>query len=93
MPFLKPDHSPIIRHPQGHPISVIAAFNTIGDLRPRYFCIEDDNQEIFKFQISAVHSTKDKPGVKEFYCSYEAYGKLNYINLCFDVYLHKWSVG
>ena len=37
MPFLNsnPDRKPTLRHPQGHPVAVIAAFNTLGDLIPR----------------------------------------------------------
>lgn len=93
MPFLKPDHSPLIKHPQGHPVSVIASFNTIGDFIPRYFSVEDDNCEIFKFQISAIKSIKDQHMVKIFYCSYEAHGCLNYVSLCFDIMEHRWSIG
>ncbi|MDF2906821.1 MAG: hypothetical protein K0R34_2142 [Herbinix sp.] len=93
MPFLKPDHSPTIRYPQGHPVAVIAAFNTIGDLIPRYFCVEDDNSEIFKFKVDTIKAIKDKHMVKTFYCTYLAYGYRNDIVLCFDVINTKWVMG
>lgn len=93
MPFLKPDHSPIIRHPQGHPVSVVAAFNVLGELRPRLICIEDDNQEIFKYSISSVNAIKDTHGVKTFYCSYVANECRNEIALCFDITRHLWVIG
>lgn len=93
MPFLKPDHTPTIRHPQGHPVAVIAAFNVLGELVPRYFCIEDDYSELFKYQVSAVKATKDKYMVKEFYCTYDAYGYRNDIVLCFDVTGCRWAIG
>lgn len=93
MPFLNPDRKPIVRHPQGHPIAVIAVFNTIGDLVPRYFCIEDDNEELFKYRIHAVKTIKEKYMVKIFYCSYVAYGLCNDIVINFDVAKHTWVVG
>ena len=93
MPFLKPDHAPSIRHPQGHPVSVIAAFNTLGDLMPRYFSVEDDNQEIFKFKVDVIKSIKDNHMVKIFHCGYDAYGYRNDIALCFDVVNHIWMIG
>jgi hypothetical protein len=93
MPFLKPDHSPLIKHPSGHPVDVIAVFNTIGDLVPRYFCVEDDNSEIFKYKISAVKAIKDQHMVKKFYCSFDSNGYRNDIVLCFDVIKHLWVIG
>jgi hypothetical protein len=93
MPFLKPDHSPIIRHPQGHPVSVIAAFNTVGDLRPRYFCVEDDNCELFKYKIASIKAIKDQHMVKIFYCSYVDNGYKNDIVLSFDIVNCLWVIG
>ena len=93
MPFLKPDHSPMIRHPYGHPVAVIAAFNTLGDLIPRYFSVEDDNQEIFKYKIDCVKAIKDSHMVKTFFCGYFIYGYQNIIALCFDVTNHIWVIG
>ncbi|MDF2609068.1 MAG: hypothetical protein K0R92_542 [Lachnospiraceae bacterium] len=93
MPFLNHDHKPIIRHPQGHPVSVIVAFNTVGDLIPRYFCVEDDNCELFKYKIDAIKAIKDKPGVKIFECVYIAYGFKNTITLCFDIINTIWVIG
>ena len=93
MPFLNPDRKPRIRHPQGHPIAVIAAFNTIGDIMPRYFCIEDDNSELFKYQISSVKQIKDKYMIKIFYCTYDAYGYRNNITLNYDITKCIWVMG
>lgn len=92
MPFLNPDHKPIIRHPQGHPAAVIAVFNTVGNLIPRYFCIEDDNCELFKYKIHDIKATKDNYMVKIFYCSYLAYGYSNDIILSYDVVKHQWTI-
>lgn len=93
MPFLQPDRRPQIKHPTGHPVAVIAAFNTVGDLIPRYFCVEDDNQEIFKYQISSVKSIKDRYLVTEYYCSYIENVFTRDIVLCFDVTRCQWTVG
>jgi hypothetical protein len=93
MPFLNHDHKPLIRHPQGHPVTVIAAFNTVGDLIPRYFSIEDDNCEVFKYQISAIKSIRDKFMIKEFYCCYDSNGYRNDLMLCFDITACRWVIG
>lgn len=93
MPFLNPDHKPKIKHPQGYPVAVIAVFNTVGDLIPRYFCICDDNEERFTFKLFAIVSTKEKLGVITFECVYLAYGYRNFITISFDVNHHLWIIG
>ncbi len=92
MPFLNPERKPTIRHPHGLPIAVIAAFNVLGEVIPRYFCIEDDNQELFKYKVSAVKSIKDRFMIKEYYCTYDAYGFQYEIILSFDVSRCRWLV-
>ncbi|MBH1939306.1 hypothetical protein I5677_00200 [Mobilitalea sibirica] len=93
MPFLKHDRRPVIRHPHGHPVAVIAAFNVLGDFIPRYFCIEDDNQELFKYKIHSVISTKDRYMLKEFYCVYDTYDYRTNILLIFDITKCRWTIG
>lgn len=93
MPFLNPDHKPIIRHPVGHPVAVRAAFNTIGQFVPRSFCIEDDTEELFKYQVSSIKAIKDDMhSAKVFYCTYDAYGYRNDIVLCYDIVKHHWVI-
>lgn len=94
MPFLNPDHKPLIRHPHGHPVAVRASFNTVGDFVPRSFCIEDDTEELFKYDISSIRAIKDdKYMVKIFHCTYDAYGFRNDIVLNYDVSKHLWVMG
>jgi hypothetical protein len=93
MPFLNPDRTPIIRHPQGHPVEVMVTFNTVGDFIPLYIRVEDDMQERFTFKIDAVKAIKDKHMVKIFYCAYTAYGLSNDIVLCFDITQCRWVIG
>lgn len=93
MPFLKPDRTPTIHHPQGHPVAVIAAFNVLGELIPRYFCIEDDYQELFKYKVSSIRTTKDRHMVKEFYCTYDSNGYRNDLVLIFDIMRCQWKMG
>lgn len=93
MPFLNHDHKPIIKHPYGHPVDVIAAFNPIGDIIPRYIRIEDDTCEKFNFKIDKVNAIKDHYMVKTFYCSYFAYGYQNDIVLIFDIIQCLWVIG
>jgi hypothetical protein len=92
MPFLQPDHKPIIRHPSGKEVEVIASFKPNGDFIPMYFRVEDDREERFTFKIDAIQSIKDKHGVKVFECVYKAYGQRNVILLAFDVCLHRWVI-
>ncbi len=94
MPFLNPNRKPAIRHPQGHPVAVRAAFNTLGEFIPRSFCIEDDTQELFKFKVSSIRTIKsDKFLVKTFYCTFDAYGFRNDIILTYDANKHCWVMG
>lgn len=92
MPFLKPDRSPIIRHPQGHPVAVIASYKADGDFIPMRFCVEDDYEELFKYEISAIKAIKDRHGVKIFHCVYVSNGYRNDIALCCDINLHRWVI-
>lgn len=93
MPFLTPDRKPHIRHPQGHPVAVRVAFNVVGDFVPRSICIEDDYSELFKYRIAAIKNIKDKYMIREFLCSYDAYGYRNDIMLIFDVVKCQWVIG
>jgi hypothetical protein len=93
MPFLNHDRRPSIRHPQGHPVAVRATFNVLGDLRPRSFYFEDDNQEAFRYKVAAIKNIKDGYMTKEFICCYDAYGLRNDIVLCFDIVNCRWVIG
>ena len=93
MPFLRHEHKPTIKRPSGHQVAVIAAFNTLGDLIPRYFRIEDDKYEIFEYKVSAVIAIKDKYMVKIFYCSFDSNGLRDNITLCFDIVNCLWVIG
>ncbi|MDF2487312.1 MAG: hypothetical protein K0R46_3480 [Herbinix sp.] len=93
MPFLKPDRRPQIRHPQGHPIDVIATFKKTGELKPLYFRVEDDRQERFIFMLSKAYERRNFNFVMTFECSYEAFGQQNFIVLLFDVTTNNWRIG
>ena len=93
MPFLRHEHKPTIKRPSGHKVAVIAAFNTLGDLTPRYFCVEDDNSAKFEYKVSAVTAIKDKYMVKIFYCSFDSNGQRDNITLCFDIVNCLWVIG
>jgi hypothetical protein len=93
MPFLNPDHKPIIHHPSGHPVDVIATFNPLGQIRIDYFRIEDDTQERFTFKLSKSHLRKDYNHIMTFDCEYIAYDRINRIVLTYDVTWCRWSVG
>ncbi len=93
MIFQSSKKQPVIRHPQGHPVVVIVSYNTVGDFVPRYFCIEDDNSELFKYQVSSIKATKDKLMVRAFYCTYDTECVRNDIVLIFDITKCRWVIG
>ncbi len=93
MIFLNPERSPMIRHPQGRKVDVIASHKKTGELIPLYFRVEDDYEERFTFELSAISSVKEKPGVKIFQCIYLAHNRKNVITLNFDITNHLWCIG
>ncbi len=93
MVFQNTKLKPVIRHPQGHPVAVVAAFNTVGDFVPRYFRIEDDNSELFKYQISSIKAVKDRHLVKTFYCTCDVNDQRNDVVLICDITKHQWVLG
>lgn len=92
MPFLQPDHKPLICHPSGKVVEVIVSYKPTGEFIPLYFRVEDDRQERFTFKINAISSIKDRHGVKIFECVYMAYGQRNVICLSFDFSLCLWVI-
>lgn len=93
MPFLSPEHIPVIRHPQGHPVDVIVSFKPNGSFRPLYVRFEDDNQERFTYKIIAVKAVKDRYMVREFLCTFAFDGISHEIVLCFDITRCLWTLG
>jgi hypothetical protein len=93
MPFLNPDHKPIIQHPQGREVDVIVSTKPSGELKPLYFRIEDDRSERFTFMLSSAHLRKEYNYIMTFDCEYIAYGRINSIVLIYDVTGCRWTVG
>jgi hypothetical protein len=93
MIFANPERSPVIRHPHGRKIDVLTSHKKSGELIPQYFRVEDDYCERFTFQLSAISSFKERPGVMIFECLYLAYGRKNVIILNYDINNHIWVIG
>lgn len=93
MPFLNQDRKPIIHHPEGYPLEVIATFKPDGDFIPLYFRLEDDMQERFTYKIGAIQSIKDKHDIKVFHCIYITHGFRNLVTLVFDIAQCRWVIG
>lgn len=93
MPFLNPDRKPQIIHPEGHKVDVCITFNTLGNIKPLFFRIEDDNCERFTYKLSSSFLQKDYNYIMLFYCKYDAYGKNNNIMLVYDVIKCLWTIG
>lgn len=93
MIFINPERSPVIKHPQGRKVDVLTSHKKTGELIPQYFRIEDDYSERFTFQLSAITSRKERPGIMIFECIYQAYGRKNMVLLNFDIDNHVWCIG
>lgn len=93
MPFFNPDRRPQIKHPQGHPVEVIASHKGSGELKPLYFRIEDDRQERFTYMLSRAFMRKEYDYIMTFECTYDVHGLRNSIVLVYDVTRSMRTVG
>ena len=66
MPFFEPDRQPkfSIDYSTRQPVSVIAAFNPMGDFKPTHFGLTDLYGNRCKIQITGFKNTKDVSGGK-----------------------------
>lgn len=78
--------------PSGHHVAVIASFKPNGEFIPLRFCIEV-NDELFKYEITAIKSIKDNHNVKVFECVYEAHGQRYVVSLRYDITGCQWVIG
>jgi hypothetical protein len=89
MPFLKKSY-PIIPNIHGAPVSVIAVFNTIADMKPVWICVETD--QIYKVKIDAIKYIRDNHGVKRFCVLATMHSRQYELLLDYDIANHKWFI-
>ncbi len=92
MAFFEPDRSPEFKidYNSRQPISVIAAFNPIGDFKPVNFGIMDLYGNTCKIKIDGIKYTKEVRGGKSFYCVYQSADQQRECMLTYYVSDHRW---
>lgn len=78
------------------PVDVNATFNTIGDIKPLFVRLEDNQHELHTYKIQGIeYSKKDnRAGINTiiFACCIEWDGNLKQIKLTYNVGSHKWII-
>ncbi|BCK01427.1 hypothetical protein [Anaerocolumna chitinilytica] len=76
----------------GQPVQVAVVFNTIGDMKPLQFCIEDLYGNILKTKIEYVRYKKDVRGGISYCCMYKCVDCLKEIVLTYYLESHLWVI-
>lgn len=95
MPFFEPDRSPEFKidYSVRQPVSVIAAFNPMGEIKPVHFGIIDLYGNTCKVQIQGIKYSKDVRGGKSFCCTYLSTNQLRECILTYYGTDHRWVLG
>ena len=77
-------------------VDVNASFNPIGDIKPLYVRLEDENHELHTYRIENVNSTKEEKysGIQSriFHCNISIEGCKKEITLRYYYVSHKWAL-
>lgn len=77
-------------------IDANATFNPVGDIRPRFIRLEDDNHELHTYKIENVNSIKEEHylGIHSilFNCSIKVEEVMKTIDIRYHFESHKWSL-
>jgi hypothetical protein len=75
-------------------IDVIAAFNTIGEIKPLYVRLEDENHKLIDHKLSVLYSKAERySGIETiaFKCTYTDYDlTVKEITIKYHIAAHKW---
>lgn len=78
------------------PIDVIASFNTLEEIRPLYFRVENQEHERITLQIEDVltHKEMKLAGIRviKYYCRAHMEGELRYCELVYHIDKHVWKL-
>lgn len=76
------------------PVDVIVTFNTLGNIKPNYIRLEDENNELHTYKIQHVEYFKEekRAGIENiiFVCSIDINELSSQIKLTYNVTSHKW---
>lgn len=95
MPFFEPNRQPKyeIDYSVRQPVSVICAFNPMGEMKPTWFGIKDLYDNTCKVQITGVKNIKDVRGCKSFCCTYMSGSQQKECILTYYGTDHRWVLG
>ena len=95
MPFFEPDRQPEFKidYSTRQPVSVICAFNPMGEMKPTHFGLTDLYGNRCKVPITGIKNTKDVRGGKSFCCTYLSGGQQRECILTYYGTDHRWVLG
>ncbi len=77
-------------------IDVNATFNPVGDIKPVYVRLEDENHELHTYKIQSINQTKDEKysgiNARVFYCSILESEIAKEIVIRYHFQSHKWTL-
>lgn len=78
------------------PVDVIASFNTLEEIRPLYFRMENKDQELVTLKIDSVlsHREQNLAGTRmiRYYCRIAEGGVSKFCELVYHVDSHSWRL-
>lgn len=77
-------------------IDVNATFNPVGDMKPIYVRLEDENHEVHTYKIYSINQIKDEKfsgiSARVFYCSIVVNDNVRDIIIRYHFQSHKWAL-
>lgn len=78
------------------PVDVIASFNTLEEIRPLYFRMENQEHELVTVKIDAVLSHREQrlagSRILRYYCRVAEEGRERHCELVYQVDTHSWRL-
>ncbi|MDD6201805.1 MAG: hypothetical protein PUB13_02550 [Lachnospiraceae bacterium] len=77
-------------------IDANATFNPLGEIKPRYVRLEDENHELHTYKIENIEQVKEEKyaGISSFLyvCQISVEGVMRQIRIRYYIASHKWTL-
>ena len=77
-------------------IDANATFNPLGEIKPEYIRLEDENHELHVYRIKSIEQVKEEKfaGISSFLyvCLIDVAGTMTQIKIRYYVASHKWAL-
>lgn len=77
-------------------IDANATFNPLGEIKPRYVRLEDENHELHTYKIENIEQVKEEKyaGINSFLyvCQISVEGVMRQIRIRYYIASHKWTL-